>query len=666
MASTTKPSILKDLNAQQREAVQHGDSPLLIIAGAGTGKTMTLVHRVAYLIDQGMPPHRILLLTFTRRAAAEMLRRVDHLLGTLRGDAQPHLMTDSPRRRVWGGTFHAIAARLLRIHGKTIGLSPNFTIHDRSDSEDLIDVARKDLGFAKADRSFPKKGTCMAIYSYTINAQTSLDEVLEDRFEWCWDYGEELEALFEEYTKRKEANHVLDYDDLLLFFRTLLDDGIAGPAVRDRFDAALVDEYQDTNLLQADILLRLCPDGHGLTAVGDDAQSIYSFRAATVRNILDFPKQFPGSTVIKLEQNYRSRQPILTATNAVIMEAREQYAKELRSDRDGGETPWLVGCHDDADEAEFVAQRILEHREQGIALRDQAVLFRASHNSSSLETELARRGIPFVKYGGLRFVESAHIKDVLAILRLAENARDVVAGTRVLKLLPGIGPKTASQLLETLIESDGNFKVWHDTPVPAATKERWGPFVRMMVRLQGNKAALISQLRSVAKFYRPMIAELYDNPRSRRDDVNQLVSISERFKDRQTMLAELALDPPTHAGEARRAAKGDTDRLTLSTIHSAKGMEWKVVYVIEAIDGMVPFYRAAGDASQLEEERRLFYVALTRAKDWLYVCHPQILPQSFYSNPYMAQFTTGGASRFLTKRVKKAFQAKHSIGQVSW
>jgi len=433
--------ILEGLNEAQQQAVRHGDSPLLIVAGAGTGKTKTLVHRVAHLIARGTPPQRILLLTFTRRAADQMLRRVDTLLRQTQAGAG-RIASGQP---VWGGTFHATAARLLRLHGPLIGLEPSFTIHDRGDSEDLLDVVRTELKLDKSDKRFPKKQTCLAIYSHVVNARLPLEEVLANNYPWCVDYAEPLKQLFQAYVDLKERSTVLDYDDLLLFWRGMLADEQAGRRVRERFDCVLVDEYQDTNRLQAEILKLLRPDGVGLSAVGDDAQAIYSFRAATVRNILDFPQDFPGAQIVKLEQNYRSTNLILEATNAVIAAARERHAKTLWSTRTGGQKPLLVTCDDEGEQADFLVRRILEHREAGIDLRKQAVLFRASHHSILLEGELLRHNIPFVKYGGLKFMEAAHVKDLLAFLRLAENPRDVVAGQRVLTLLPGIGPRTSSK-----------------------------------------------------------------------------------------------------------------------------------------------------------------------------------------------------------------------------
>jgi DNA helicase-2/ATP-dependent DNA helicase PcrA len=656
MAATKHATdVLGGLNLRQREAAVHGSGPLLIIAGAGSGKTKTLVHRVARQIAQGVEPGRILLLTFTRRAAAEMLRRVEALLRQLKAKGG-----GGAGKKIWGGTFHATATRLLRMYGGAVGLDPGFTIHDRGDSEDLIDVVRTELGLAKTDKRFPKKGTCMAIYSRCVNAQQKLEHVLPEAYPWCQPYADELKQLFQAYVDRKEAGSVLDYDDLLLFWRELLAHEESGHKVRARFDCVLVDEYQDTNALQAEILKLLRPDGSGLTVVGDDAQSIYSFRAATVRNILDFPEQFPGTTVVKLEQNYRSTQPILTATNHVIADSQQRYVKELWSQRDGGEQPWLVTCEDEDEQAEFVVEKILAHREEGLQLRQQAVLFRASHHSILLEAELARRNIPFVKYGGLKFMEAAHVKDLMAFLRLAENPGDVVAGGRVLVLLPGIGPAKARDLMSQLLAGPRDFAVWAEAKVPGAAKDCWPKFVKLMRSLAGTEQPLPAQVATVLGFYEPLLQDKYDNADSRLRDLEQLEQLAERFEDRRTMLAEMALDPPTSTEDFAGDGALDEDYLVLSTIHSAKGLEWNAVYVIHASDGNIPSDMSTKSQEQIEEERRLFYVALTRAKDSLYVsyCHRFF---HAYRNPYRGDFGFAKLTRFIRATTQLHFQ-QHVAG----
>lgn len=615
--------VLEPLNPPQRVAVQHGQGPLLIVAGAGTGKTATLVHRVAALIVGGVDPRRILLLTFTRRAAAEMLHRVDVILQNLAKQAAKTNSAGWSIQRTWGGTFHAVATRLLRRYSKAVGLPPGFTIHDRGDSEDLMAVLRTELGLGKSRSRFPQKGTCMAIYSRLVNSRQRLDAVLKETFPWCGEWAEDLGRLFTAYVDRKEATGTVDYDDLLLDWAALMEHPEAGPTVRRLFDCVLVDEYQDTNALQAEILRGLCPDGSGLTVVGDDAQSIYSFRASTVRNILDFPKVFPGTTVVTLEQNYRSVEPILAATNAVIGKARQRYPKNLWSSRKEGPRPVLVVCADEDDQTAYVVDRILEHREAGIPLHRQAVLFRASHHSITLEAELAQRNIPFYKYGGLKFVEAAHVKDLLAFLRLAENPHDLVAGLRVLTLLPGIGPAKARGLMDLLrAEPTVAFDAWTAWKAPAAVSGLWPDFVALVADLHAARKDLPGQVHRVRTFYTPLLEERYDHPQPRARDLEQLEALASRYRDRATLLAELALDPPSSTQDLAGDPLRDDDYLVLSTIHSAKGLEWDAVCVIHATDGNIPSDMATGDAGQIEEERRLFYVALTRAKTWLYVCQP--------------------------------------------
>jgi DNA helicase-2/ATP-dependent DNA helicase PcrA len=652
MANPSEPATTRDLNDQQLAAAQHGAGPLLIIAGAGTGKTRTLVHRVAHLIERGVAPDRILLLTFTRRASAEMLRRVDGVLRNF--DGKPAGTT----RKLWGGTFHAIATGLLRHYGKAIGLQPGFTILDRSDSEDLLDVARTDLKLTKTERRFPKKGTCLAIYSACVNSQRPLTEVIADQFPWCEDATDDLKRLFSAYVDRKSEAAVLDYDDLLLFWQGLLHDDKAAPRVRDRFDHVLVDEYQDTNYLQADILTRLRPDGAGLTVVGDDAQSIYSFRAATVRNILDFPQHFPGTTVVKLEENYRSTPPILAVTNEVIAEASEGFSKELWSSRTAGNKPQLVTCEDEDEQAEFVIERILEHREAGLELKQQAVLFRAAHHSTLFEAELARRNIPFVKYGGLKFIETGHVKDLMAFLRLAENSHDLVAGMRALTLLPGIGPKRSRQLMNALLETPTGFEPWADAAVPSAAALQWTSLLKVFAHVRRDpEPDLSSQIQQVRSFYEPLLEDKYENPEPRVRDLEQLQRLAPRFANRRTLLAEFALDPPVSAEDFAGPPELDEDYLILSTIHSAKGLEWKSVYVIHAADGNIPSDMATGSTEQIEEERRLFYVALTRARDWLYVC----CPLRYYHLPRGPRADKHGyaqLTRFVTKKVAQHFDCR--------
>ncbi len=635
-------SILADLNEEQFAAASHAESALLIVAGAGTGKTTTLAHRVAYLIASGADPGRILLLTFTRRAASEMMRRVDALLREL---AECDALEPARRvsgARIWGGTFHAVGARLLRMHARDIGLEPDFTVLDRVDSEDLMHACRTELGLGRGGSRFPQKSTCLDIYSRCVNSQQPLADVCKRHFPWCSRDVEGLAQLFDAYTQAKEDQHVLDYDDILLFWHALLSEPEASERVRERFDHVLVDEYQDTNVLQAEIISLLRPDGSGVTAVGDDAQAIYSFRAATVRNILDFEERFPSATVMTLTRNYRSTAPILSATNAVIAQATERREKDLWTAREGGGRPWMVQCRDEAEQTDWLVERILDHREQGTLLKHQAVLFRAQHHSMHLEMDLQRRNIPFVKYGGLKFIEMAHVKDLLAILRLADNPRDVTAGLRVLGLLPGIGPKTGATLMAQLAETGGDFEVWVGANVPEPSRAYWADLVSCLRALAGAKDGdLPAQVHAARSVYAPLVERRYDNVAARLADLEQIEALAGRFADRRSMITDMALDPPSYAQDLAGPPLLDEDFLILSTMHSAKGLEWDCVYVIHAADGNIPSDMATGSPEEVEEERRLFYVGCTRARNHLYVTHPV----RYYTQPWSHSDTHGFAQR---------------------
>ena len=659
-------SIHADLNDQQRAAAQHGLGPLLIVAGAGTGKTTTLAHRVAQLIATDVDPGRILLLTFTRRAAAEMLRRVDAILRQMQQLQRQHRGKPMrlTSRKIWGGTFHAIATRLLRQHGKLIGLEPEFTILDRSDSEDLMHVVRAELELAKTDKRFPLKGTCMAIYSRCVNSQMRLERVLEHAFPWCVDHAKPLKKLFQAYVDRKERQISLDYDDLLLFWNSLTAEDSCAKVLREKFDYLLVDEYQDTNVLQSQILKHLCPDGQGLNVVGDDAQSIYSFRSATVRNILDFPKAFPGTTIVTLEENYRSTQPILDATNRVIAHAAERHTKNLWSSRSEGPRPAIVCCMDEDEQTDFVIDTILAHRETGTQLQQQAVLFRASHHSLGLEVELARRNIPFHKYGGLKFIETAHVKDLMAFLRLADNPRDVVSAMRVLVLLSGIGQVKASQLTDMLAAANWSFKAWDDYTPPAAAEADWPAFVKLMKVLtsRSKNRQTAADVHQVRKFYAPLLEQKYDHAQSRLRDLEQLEVVASRFSDRTSFLAEITLDPPSSTQELADDTHLDEDFLILSTIHSAKGLEWDSVFVLHAADGNIPSDMSVKTDEEVEEERRLFYVALTRAKNRLFVCHPQ---RYYFHGRYRSDaHSFSQLTRFMPEDVQQHFDRIIASGEI--
>ncbi len=631
-------SWLNELNPQQREAVTHGEGPLLIVAGAGTGKTRTLAYRVSYLVAQGVQPERILLLTFTRRAAEEMLRRATSLAA----------VDESLTRRVWGGTFHATANRLLRIYARAAGLSPEFTIMDQSDAEDFLNVTRNDIGLSTKEKRFPRKSTCLAIYSRRVNGDESLEIVVKKDFPWCVEWLDELNRLFREYVQRKQKQNVLDYDDLLLYWYQLLQEESLRQAIDRRFDHILVDEYQDTNPVQSRILQAMRRDSKNITVVGDDAQSIYGFRSATVRNMLDFPEQFPGTKVVTLEQNYRSLHPILQTTNRIIAQATERYSKELWSERTGGQRPQLITCVDETDQDETVIGHILEHYEQGIPLRKQAVLFRAASHSASLELALSRANIPFHKYGGLKFLEMAHVKDLISIIRMAENPKDEIAWFRILQLLEGVGPVTAAAAFHHLqVASLDTFKA------PAGAKQAIAGLVSLMKDLNSMQAEKPSiQVERISKFYLPLLEQNYDDPAPRASDIEHLGRIAQRYDTRQQFLTDLVLDPPQSTGDLAGPPTKDEDWLVLSTIHSAKGLEWDAVYLIHAADGCLPSDMATGNSEEVEEELRLTYVAMTRARDFLRV----LWPMRYYQRS-AGQLTDNHSyaqcCRFFTSEVKE-------------
>jgi len=616
---------LAELNDEQRRAVEHGVmdgacGPLLIIAGAGSGKTSTLAHRVAHLIVTGADPRRMLLVTFSRRAAGELTRRVGHIAAATLGPKGAALM----QGLTWSGTFHAIGARLLRDHAASVGLGPDFTIHDREDSADLMNLVRHELGFSKTEGRFPAKRTCLAIYSRAVNAQAALGEVLRQAFPWCAAWEKELRALFAAYVEEKQRQNVLDYDDLLLYWAGMAGEPALAAEIGGRFDHVLVDEYQDTNRLQAAILLRLKPNGRGLTVVGDDAQSIYSFRAATVRNILDFPKSFdPPAALITLERNYRSTQAILSAANAVIALAPERFSKQLTSGRHSAERPAIVTVADEAEQARHVAEVVLANREAAIALKSQAVLFRSSHHSGALELELTRRNIPYVKFGGLKFLEAAHVKDVLALLRWSENPRDRLAGFRAAQLLPGIGPSMAAKMLDRVGEARGAFDALNEVAPPARAAEDWPGFVSLMLLLAEKRAGWPAEIEQARLWYEPHLERLHDDARMRQADLLQLEQIAASYPSRERFLTELTLDPPEATSDEAGVPRRDEDYLILSTIHSAKGQEWTSVFVLNAVDGCIPSDLGTGTSEEIEEERRLLYVAMTRAKDHLTLVTPQ-------------------------------------------
>ena len=652
------------LNPAQLEAATYGEPspaggvsapPMLVIAGAGTGKTSTLAHRVAHLLLNGVAPERLLLLTFTRRAAQEMTRRAQRVVAETMARSRAGAGSQVALRLPWSGTFHAIGNRLIRQHANRLGLDPAFSVLDRADSADLMDMVRHRLGLSKTDKRFPRKDACLGIYSHRVNTQRSLRETLETAYPWCLDWEEQLTGLCRAYVEAKLAQQALDYDDLLLYWQVMMRDPALAATIGAQFDHVLVDEYQDTNALQAEILLRLRPDGQGVTVVGDDAQAIYSFRGATVDNILDFPEKFsPPAHVVTLEENYRSTQPVLDAANALMAEGGRQYRKFLRSARGAGTRPRYVTVLDDQAQASYVVERVLECRERGVELRRQAVLFRNSDHSDVLELELMRRNIPFVKYGGLKFLEAAHVKDLLAVLRWADNPRNRIAAFRVLQLLPGMGPANSERVCEAFEAAGFRWPVLAGHAVPAGTREHWSAFAGMMMAITGD-VPWEGQVTRVRAWYEPQLDRLYEMAQVRRGDLEQLERLAVQYPTRESFVTELTLDPPQASGDLAGDPLLDEDYLVLSTVHSAKGQEWEAVHVLNVTDGSFPSEFATGRPELIDEERRLLYVAMTRARQELHL----LAPVRFYVTqqaPTGDRYVHGARSRFLTEPVLQRFE----------
>jgi DNA helicase II / ATP-dependent DNA helicase PcrA len=638
--TATTRDLASELNPEQAAAATHGDGPLLIIAGAGTGKTRTLIYRVAHLIERGVTAERILLLTFTRRAAQEMLSRAERLVG-------------SNSKRVHGGTFHATAHRLLRRYGPSAGLAKDFTIMDQSDSADLMQLARAQLGYAAKAKRFPKKETLQYVYSRHINTGIGVDDIVRDEYPQFVDYLEDFGKIYADYVRRKQERNLVDYDDLLLFWALMLE---ASSELRQRiagmYDHVLVDEYQDTNVLQARILRGMCCGHSNITVVGDDAQSIYSFRGANFRNILDFPRQFAGATIVTLEQNYRSTQPILSVTNTLISRAAERFTKNLWTARTGGEMPWLVAARDEQQQTQFVVDRILELHEEGTPLREIAVLFRAGYMSADLEIELTNRKIPFEKWGGLKFLEAAHVKDVLAFLRILENPRDEVSWYRLLLLLPGIGDATARAAIDSMVAAaweSASFARYNPPPRARAAHEA---LVTLLDGLRStptlDDAQVAADIARVRQLYDNILRERYDRVEPRLADLDQLQTIAAGYPDRATFLSALALEPPQATQDLATGSHEENDCLILSTAHSAKGKEWDAVFVIWAVDGWFPSARCLNSEEETEEERRLMYVALTRARNHLSVSYPL----NAYSSRRGSDYSLDQLCRFIDRGVR--------------
>jgi DNA helicase-2/ATP-dependent DNA helicase PcrA len=609
----SRPSKLdyrKELNEAQYEAATMLEGPLLIIAGAGTGKTRTLVYRVAHLIDIGVDPRSILLLTFTRRAAEEMLRRAS-------------LLIDNRCSQVAGGTFHSFANLVLREFGRRINLLPSFTIMDRPDSEDAIQVLRTEMGLNNKDRRFPRKQTVAEIFSMALNKQITVPNLIESEYPHLYEFLDELLGLYERYVEYKTTKTLLDYDDLLTKLKDLLaNHEEARRRLSERYRFIMVDEYQDTNYLQARIV-RLLAGGHdNVAVVGDDAQSIYSFRGANFRNIMDFPEAFPGTRIVKLEENYRSTQPILNLTNEIIQRARERYEKRLYTRKREGETPILVQAESEYMQSRFVCQKILELREQGVPLWDIAVLFRSSFHSFDLELELARHNIPFIKRGGFQFMETTHIKDLLAHLRIIANPQDAVSWNRVLLLLEGVGAQASQkitrwvlqgqQATERLRSFDARGKVGHGLKTLA-----------QVLQVAAEAQRPVEQVQYLMQYYLPILKRNHpeDHPK-RFKDLEHFLGITERYRSLERLLSDMALEPPNDSVAGVLAVDPDEGPLVLSTVHSAKGLEWHSVFIIWALEGRFPSFYNINSDEELEEERRLLYVAATRAKENLFITYP--------------------------------------------
>jgi DNA helicase-2/ATP-dependent DNA helicase PcrA len=604
---------LDGLNEQQKQAATHQGGPLLILAGAGTGKTRTLVARAAWLRGQGIPANRILLLTFTRRAAADMMSRA-----SARGPGA--------NGRITGGTFHAIAHRIIRRHAEAFALPPEFTVIDPGDVTDLLDARRAEHGLTGTERRAPRAGVCADIYTRCVNTQTAVADVVRAGFPWCTEFTGQLSGLFRGYVAHKRQHGLVDFDDLLLLWRAALADPGTGPVLRGMFDAVLVDEYQDVNAVQADIVRLLRPAGDGLTCVGDDAQAIYAFRGADPGHLRRLGSTFAGLTVVRLDRNYRSRQAVLGLANAV----RPQSAGlelTLTAARGAGPPPLLLRCHDEATQAREICARILAAHEDGTDLRDQAVLVRSAHHSDVLEVELAARGIPYVKYGGLRFTEAAHVKDFLAAARVVANPADDVAWFRLLRLHENVGPATARRVTGALrLAEPGVFDRWKEA-IEAAPRRARDPLAATIGGLAGVAVLEPAGERAVAilaALDAPLRAR-YTDADIRLADLQRLADAAASRPSLHDALVELALDPPSSASDLAGPPRLDEDFLIISTIHSAKGLEWPVVHLPHLVDGAVPSDMALSTAEGLAEEHRLFYVAVTRARDQLYLYAPMRL-----------------------------------------
>lgn len=597
----------EDLNEAQLEAVKSKDGPILVIAGAGSGKTKTLTYRVARLIEDGIKPENILLLTFTKKAAAEMLSRATIVL-------------DNRCEKVAGGTFHSFANIILRRYSKLLGLKNNFTIMDRADCEDVINHIVGQL-FPKKEKRFPKKSTLLDIYSKSINKVTPTKQIIADEFPQFAHCEDKIIEVHKAYVAYKRENSVLDYDDLLLYIKLLLEnnDGLR-KRLSNEYKYIMVDEYQDTNTLQADVIRLLASEHNNIMAVGDDAQSIYSFRGANFRNILDFPRLFENTKIIKLEQNYRSTQNILKLTNEIISKAKEKYTKNLFSNIVSPQVPALICAKDTQMEADFICQRILELLDEDISLSDICVLTRNARMSYNLEIELSKRAIPFQKFGGPKFMETAHIKDVVAHLRVILNPDDVISLTRILLLLKGVGASTVNNIMP-IIKGDlkPDIKL-----LPSNKFQSLTPLFNTLGQLRDYSTTKKPEeiVSAVINYYRPILKDKYDDFSKREKDLDHFEYLSTQYSNLEDFISDLALEPPDASVEGMYKKNSDDEALTISTIHSAKGLEWDSVFIIGAVDGRFPSAYSFNSEEEMDEELRLMYVATTRAKNNLYITYP--------------------------------------------
>ncbi len=623
------------LDEAQLAAATHGDAPLIVMAGAGTGKTRALTSRVAWLMERGVAPERILLLTFTRRAADDMLARAAALIGAEPGTRRPS-----------GGTFHAVAHRYVATYAESLGLPPSFTVLDPGEAADLMDLLRGQHDLAGTDVRMPRSPTLVEAYSRCINTQRPLRQVLAVDYPWCEPHLEAVAELFRAYTERKRVAALLDFDDLLLSWRALLGHEELGPHLAGRFDHVLVDEYQDVNTLQVDIVRSLRPEGRGLTVVGDDAQAIYGFRGADARHLHDLSEQWPDATVVRLERNFRSRQPVLDLANAVRPPENDHHLR-LYSDRQAGPRPRLVRCHDAPAEARAIADGVLEAHERGVPLRQQAILVRAAHHSDLVEIELSVRRVPYRKYGGLRFLEAAHVKDFVTTARLLDNPHDEIAWFRLLRLHQGIGPARARSLLSMLRPgNDDLLPHWPDAVAfaPAATRTALAETLDGLARPRARRTPG-ERAEAVLGVLRPLVTVRYPDAAARLEDLQRLVATAATVDDLPSWLAELTLDPPRSTGDLAGPPHLDEDYVVISTIHSAKGLEWSVVHLPHIVDGAFPSDMSLGSPEGLAEERRLFYVAVTRAREELSLYAPLRMPHHRRARDDRHSFAP--ASRFL-------------------